>query len=79
MFFLVATVTTGVDADSGELAAFAPALKGEGRDAEEIGNFADSKEIREILEIEFGLDWWGHIGSILVLGKVCVNRYWFDR
>ena len=42
LFFFVAAVTTRVDTDGGEFAAFAPALESEGGDAQEIGDFADS-------------------------------------
>ena len=45
LLFFVAAVTATVDADRGEFAAFAPAFEGEGRDTEEIGDFADSEEI----------------------------------
>jgi len=42
LFFFVPAVTAGVNANSGELAAFAPALKGEGRDTKEVGDFSNS-------------------------------------
>lgn len=46
LFLLVPAVTAGVDADGGELAALAPAFDGEGRDSEEVGDFADGKKVR---------------------------------
>jgi hypothetical protein len=42
LFFFVATVTSGVDTDGGELATFAPALDGEGGNTENFGDFGDS-------------------------------------
>ena len=50
-FFFVAAISTGVDADGGKLAAFAPALDGKGRDAKKLGNLRDGEKIREIVEI----------------------------
>ena len=44
-FFFVAAVATGVDADGGEFATLAPTFEGEGGDTEEIGNFADGKQV----------------------------------
>lgn len=52
MFFFVTPVTAGVDADGGEFAAFAPAFDGEGRDAQDFGDFADGEEIGEVVEIK---------------------------
>ena len=48
--FFVAAVATGIDADGREFAAFAPALDGKGRDAENLGDFADGEEIRQVFE-----------------------------
>ena len=45
LFFFVATVATGVDADGGEFATLAPTFEGERGDTEEIGNFADGKQV----------------------------------
>jgi len=41
LFFAVAPVAAGVDADCGEFASFTPAFDGERGDTEEIGDFAD--------------------------------------
>ena len=43
LLFFVASVSTRVDSDRGEFAPFAPTFEGEGRDAEELSDFADSE------------------------------------
>jgi len=45
LFFFVAAIAPGVDSDSGEFASFAPPFEGEGRDAQKIGDLANSKKI----------------------------------
>ena len=52
-FFFVAAVATGVDTNGRKLAALAPAFDGEGRNAEESGDFGDGKKIGEIRETQF--------------------------
>jgi hypothetical protein len=64
LFFFIASVATAVNADSGELAPFAPAFEGERGDTEEVGNFADGEQVREIFEIQFGLDRRSHMGQV---------------
>lgn len=49
LFFLVAAVTSGVDADGGKFTAFAPTLDGEGRNTENFGYFGDSEKVGEII------------------------------
>ncbi len=52
-FFFVAAVTTGVDADGGELAALTPALDGEGGNAQERGDLGDGEQVGKIGKINF--------------------------
>ena len=47
--FFVATITSRVDADSGEFAAFAPAFDSESGNTEDLGNFRDGEKVREII------------------------------
>lgn len=47
MFFAVAPVTSGIDADGREFAAFAPAFDGEDGDTEDVSDFADGQEVRK--------------------------------
>jgi len=74
LLLFVAAVTAGVDTYSRELATLTPALDGQGRDSKEVGNFADSEEVGEGLEIEFLV----HQGFSLASVVESVNREWFD-
>jgi len=47
--FFVASVTSGVDTNGGEFAAFAPAFDGESGDAEKLGDFGDGEKIGEVV------------------------------
>ncbi len=82
MFFFVAAVTTGVDADGREFAALTPTLKSEGGDPEQVGDFADSKEIGEIFEVNLVCHTSTSLCTsyvlILAIVWVSVNRISFD-
>mgnify|MGYP006910058621 CR=1 FL=1 len=51
LFFFVAAVSSGIDADSREFAAFAPAFEGKSGDTEDFGDFGDSQKVGKIVEI----------------------------
>lgn len=76
LFFFVATVPTGVDADGGEFATFAPAFDGKGGDTKKVSDFTDGEKIRKIFEIDF----FCHIiflKLMLAIVRVIVNRIGF--
>lgn len=49
-FFAVTAIATGVNADSRELAALAPALDSELGDAQEIGDLTNGHQVGEIVD-----------------------------
>lgn len=65
--FFVSAITSGVDANGGELASFAPTFDGEGRNTEDRGDFGDRKEIGEIVQIKIFLDCFDDWGLVLIV------------
>lgn len=49
-FFAVATVTSSVDTNGGELTPFTPAFNGQFADAEKFGDFGNSEQIGQIID-----------------------------
>jgi len=49
-FFFIATVSAGVYSNGDQLAAFAPAFKGEGGNPENLSCFANSEEVGQVIE-----------------------------
>lgn len=43
LFFFIASVSSRIDANSGEFTPFSPAFDGEGRDSQDLGYLADSQ------------------------------------
>jgi len=64
LFFFVAPVSTRVDANGWEFTSFAPAFDSKRGDTKNFGNFPDSEEVGEVIEIQvFILAFFGGRGG----------------
>ena len=51
-FLFVSAVASRIDSNGSKLASFTPAFDSQSGNSKNLGNFADSKQIREIIEVK---------------------------